>query len=268
MDATSAIGSFLAFTGVAAVGCTLAFALVAYCLHKPEDTIEEPKFEDQYLLEWDEMEDVEPSKDDLDGLAKSFLDSKTPHGPVMMCYSSEDSSFDYWTDCKAVVTFAELEAVAREYSFTRGVKRIFVDVDEELERAQEKLDAKKAAEKEAAEKEAAEKEAAEKEAAEKDKSPGNKTNSAKKQNKNVFANLKSYNKSSGPSSSGTAAPATKKLDENVIVPERSNRFRFKGSMSEWQKLIEPEEDKTVKNNVSFSAFKAFSREQEECKKDN
>jgi len=166
------------------------------------------------------------------------------------------------------VTFAELEAVAREYSFTRGVKRIFVDVDEELERAQEKLDAKKAAEKEAAEKEAAEKEAAEKEAAEKDKSPGNKTNSAKKQNKNVFANLKSYNKSSGPSSSGTAAPATKKLDENVIVPERSNRFRFKGSMSEWQKLIEPEEDKTVKNNVSFSAFKAFSREQEECKKDN
>ena len=263
MDATSAVGSFLAFTGITAVGCALAFALVAYCLHKPEDTIEEPKFEDQYLLEWEEMEDVEPTKEELDGLVKSYLDSDTPHGPVVMCYSAENSSFDYWTDCKAVVTFAELEAVAREYSFTRGVKRIFVDVDEELDRAQEKLDAKKAAEKEASEKEAAEKVAAEK-----DKSPGNKTNSAKKQSKNVFANLKSYNKASGPSSSGTAAPSTKKSEENVVVPERSNRFRFKGSMSEWKKEVEPEEDKTVKNNVSFSAFKAFSRDQEESKKDN
>ena len=259
MDATSAIGSFLAVTGVAAVGCALAFSLVAYLLHKPTDVVEEPKFEDQYLLEWDEMEDVEPSQEELEGLAKSYLDSDTPHGPVVMCYSAEDSSFDYWTDCKAVVTFAELEAVAREYSFTRGVKSIFIDLDEELDRAQERLDAAKAD----AVKLAEEKAAAEKAAAEKEKSPSS-ASSAKKQNKNVFANLKSYNKSSGPSTSGTAAPSTKRTDENVVVPERSNRFRFKGSMSEWKKMTSPEEDGTVKNNVSFSAFKAF----EQSKKDN
>jgi len=254
-DPISLLGSTFAVAGIAVVGVTLSFVVIGLCTRTPKPEEEEERFEDRFLDEWDEMEDIEPSPEELASLVTSYRSVETPQGEVVVCYNKDEEAFDYWSDTKSSIRYPILEAVAREYSVTKGYKRIFIDMEEEVELARAKLEEEKVKEEEA-------KKAAEEEESKKD---GAAEGGDEKQ-KSVFANFKSYNKGSTP---GTAAAGSGQTNSDKKssgpIPERANRYRCRGSIADWKALVEPAPEPAPEKTVTFSAFKKMEKEKKKHK---
>lgn len=125
---------------------------------------------DMEQLEKDAKESVIKSK--LDKLKNSYVMDFTPLGNVVMRYDNDRGTFEYFSN--NTIPYRYLEPVGRKYVMTYFCKPLFVDLEEELKRAEEKYDNEKEREK---------REIEERESRTKINDP-----------KQVFANLKSYNK--------------------------------------------------------------------------
>ena len=103
----------------------------------------------------------------LNNLKNCYVMEFTPLGNVVMRYDNERGTFEYFSNNS--IPYRYLEPVGRKYVMTYFCKPLFVDLEEELKRAEEKYDSEKSATEE--------------------KQRISKIN----QPKQVFANLKSYN---------------------------------------------------------------------------
>ena len=235
---------------------------------KLENTIEEPlkeeeeeekkprvevPYPDKYLEKFKSMPFDNESLD-IESLKNSIVVEHTPLGNVAMHYDIKREAFVYYSD--SVMPYRYLEVVARKYVITFHCKRVFIDMEDEINKAKTKIEEQKNAKKLEEEQAQAEKQKQQ----ENDSSVELKDEPKKK---NVFANFKTYNKNTTKDSSNkpttgnsTATNSDNKKTEDLILKENANHYTCDGRYSNFlvlQKVDKTLVDKRLK--MSFADFK-------------
>jgi hypothetical protein len=184
---------------------------------KEKKTPVQPKrFEDKYLEAYKKIEPIELTKEQLDGLKNTMIMESTPIGNVVMFYDNQTENFVYHSDL--TMPYRYLEVIGRKYVTTFKCKNIFIDMNEELKTAEEKKVNKTQVE---------------------NKVPFDNNNASFQSDKNkkdVFAKFKTYN--NNVSKEVAAAPSknngptdTKKENDNMLLKEKANRYRYEGKLA-------------------------------------
>jgi hypothetical protein len=191
----------------------------------------------------------------LNNLINNYILETTPLGNIFMRYNNKKKSFEYFSN--NTIPYRYLEPVGRKYVLTYHCKSIFIDLEEELKKAQEKLDdeLKKAQEK-------------------KEEESQNKIIKTK----DLFVKLKTYNKDTKPQTQ-LSQPQKNREGTNFVLPpqikanlpnvnsnepqllkENANRYTWEGRLANFSIL------KTAKKNVfdknyslTFSDFKQMKQ---------
>jgi len=178
----------------------------------------------------------------LDKLINSYVLESTPLGNIYMRYNNTKGSFEYFSNNSIPYRF--LEPVGRKYVITFWCKPLFVDIEEELHKAEIKYDE------------------------DKKKREEQKLVAAPSQTKDVLVKLKSYNKESlGPSKNRgpdvplpahvrANLPNVKTSGEKLLLKENANRYTWEGRLSNFNPLKKI--DKKIVNkqlNLTFADFK-------------
>ena len=77
----------------------------------------------------------------LDKLIDNYILEHTPLGNIYMRYNNYKQSFEYFSN--STIPYRYLEPVGRKYVITYWCKPIFVDIEQELNKAEEKYNSKK-----------------------------------------------------------------------------------------------------------------------------
>ena len=225
------------------------------------------EYEDFLNMNFSEEETREAAKQHvldkkLAGFMNNYVLESTPQGNVYMRYNSSKKSFEYFSN--NTIPYRYLEPVGRKYVTTYFCKPLFIDIDDELKKAQQKKDDDDQLKKEQKEqKEQKQKDDKEKGINEKDiyaklKSYNNDPTTA--------AIMKSKNRQSGamplppqiqanlPNVNSSVAP------EKMLLKENANRYTWEGRMSNLS-LIKKVEKKHVDKNyeMSFADFKKMQQ---------
>lgn len=199
-------------------------------------------------------------KDTTDEKARDFVISQrmktlegcyvmehTPQGNVLMIYDSNRSSFKYYSD--NAMPYRYLEVVARKYVKMFNCRPIYVDMEEELQIAEEKWKKDNEKEKELEKESDKESEVTHK--------------------KNVFAKFKSYNREGGSGRVNTAVPpknsinAKREHEENrkVVLKDNANRYTYDGKFVNFNFLKKIERKMVDKKYaLSFADFKKMQNQ--------
>lgn len=163
----------------------------------------------------------------------------TPLGNVYMRYNSSKEVFEYFSD--STLPYRYLETVARKYVMTFWCKVIYVDIEEELKRAEEEGKKKK------------ELNLNQKQIAKPSKETLEIMNKIKA--KNVKMSLPSHIQANLPSiQNGTT-------DNKHLLKERSNRYTWEGRLRDFcplKKIDKKVVDKRL--NLTFSEFKKMQQQ--------
>jgi hypothetical protein len=209
-------------------------------------------YPDKYLEKFKSMPFDNESLD-IESLKNSIVVEHTPLGNVAMHYDIKREAFVYYSD--SVMPYRYLEVVARKYVITFHCKRVFIDMEDEINKAKAKIEeqknAKKLEEEQAQQAQQAQAENQELELKEEPKK------------KNVFANFKTYNKNTTKDSSNkpttgnsNATTTDNKKTEDLILKENANHYTCDGRYSNFlvlQKVDKTLVDKRLK--MSFADFK-------------
>jgi hypothetical protein len=180
----------------------------------------------------------------IEKLKGCFAMEYTPLGNVLMTYNIARNSFSYYSD--STIPYRYLEVVARKFVKTFHCRSIFVDMEEELKNYEKKIEKK-----------------VEEEKKKKEELLKNQVSEQKQPNKNVFAKLKNYNKSSGkvntappPKSSIPNNTETSSKNENCLLKDNANSYTYEGKISTFN-VLKKVERKVVdkKYNITFADFK-------------
>lgn len=184
---------------------------------------------------------------DIETLKNSIVVEHTPLGNVAMYYDNKREAFIYYSD--SVMPYRYLEVVARKYVITFYCKRVFIDMEDEINKAKMKIEEQKNAKK------------LEEEQAQAEKQDLEIKEEPKK--KNVFATFKNYNKNTTKDSSNkpasgnpTATNTDNKEAEDLILKENANHYTCDGRYSNFIMLKKVDKtlvDKRLK--MSFADFK-------------
>jgi hypothetical protein len=225
-----------------------------------EEKVEEKavvKYEDKYLDKFRQIESKELSEEKLESLLNSFIMENTSQGNVIMLWDNKKQCFLYYSD--KVIPYRFLEVVARKYVIFNDCKKIYIDMEEEVQAAKQKL---------VSTKESLTQNINDKEK-EKEKQ---KEQVAAPTKKNVFAKMKSYNSSSIKSA---VVPLDQKKAKNVqqnssnltpqnadaILKENANRYTYQGKLSNFSFLKKVDRKLVDKNYaLSFAEFKKLNAE--------
>ena len=187
----------------------------------------------------------------LDNFINNYVLEHTPVGNVYMRYNNDKKSFEYFSNHS--IPYRYLESIGRKYVMTFYCKPLFVDLETEFEKSRQKKNEKEKEEQLNIEKK--------------------KLENLKKNSKNIFATLKSYNNTNS-NSKGSQRPT--KNRENTFVPikpnlillnennddsdkllkEKSNRYTWEGRIHDVtiiKKIPRNEVDKNF--SMKFSDFK-------------
>jgi hypothetical protein len=198
-----------------------------------EEEVKMVRYEDKYKDKIKEINSVEEINSDkktlLDNLKFSIVMETTPNGNVLMYWDNNRSSFIYYSDTS--IPYRYLEVVARKYVIMNNCREIYFIMEEQLKPLKKEEIVEK------------------------------------KEEKNVFAKLKSYNQSS---ILDTKNIAPKKQNQNIQLPriqinqketdkneillkENANRYSYEGKIINFSFLQKPK--KNMKEKISFSEFK-------------
>jgi len=184
----------------------------------------------------------------IEKLKNCFVMEKTPLGNVIMTYNNSTSSFSYHSD--NTIPYRYLETVARKFVKTFNCRPIFIVMDEELKKAEEKWETERK-----------ERQIKEEQAK---KMEENKGQTVTEKKKNVFAKFKSYNKdtvatksmAAPPKNSIPNKPVTNSQDEKIILKDNANRYTFEGKLSNFNFLKKVDRKKVDKKYaLTFADFK-------------
>ena len=230
-----------------------------------EEKVEEKavvKYEDKYLDKFRQIESKELSEEKLDSLLNSFIMENTSQGNVIMLWDNKKNCFLYYSD--KVIPYRFLEVVARKYVIFNDCKKIYIDMEEEVRVAKQKLDSIK----EGVNDKENQKEQKQKEPYK----PEEKESVIPNGKKNVFAKLKSYNSSSIKSAvvpldqkkaknvhQNSSTPNTQNTD--AVLKENANRYTYQGKLSNFSFLKKIDRKLVDKNYaLSFAEFKKLKAE--------
>jgi hypothetical protein len=227
-----------------------------------EEKVEEKavvKYEDKYLDKFRQIESKELSEEKLESLLNSFIMENTSQGNVIMLWDNKKQCFLYYSD--KVIPYRFLEVVARKYVIFNDCKKIYIDMEEQVQSAKQKLESTKESLTQNINDKEKEKE--------KEKQ---KEQVAAPMKKNVFAKMKSYNSSSIKSA---VVPLDQKKAKNVqqnssnptpqnadaILKENANRYTYQGKLSNFSFLKKVDRKLVDKNYaLSFAEFKKLNAE--------
>jgi hypothetical protein len=200
----------------------------------------------------------------LEGFINNYVLESTPQGNVYMRYNSSKNSFEYFSN--NTIPYRYLEPVGRKYVLTYFCKPLFIDIEEELKKAQVKKDIENQEKKDKKE---------QKDKDDKEKGP----NGLIVKDKDIFTKLKSYNndttstaimKSKNRQSGNMPLPPQIQANlpnvnssgppEKMLLKECANRYTWEGRMSNLP-LIKKVEKKHVDKNyeMSFADFKKMQK---------
>ena len=191
----------------------------------------------------------------LDKFIDNYILEYTPLGNIYMRYNNDKKSFEYFSNNS--IPYRYLEPVGRKYVMTYWCKPIFVDIEEELKKAEEIYDKK----------------------VEEDLKKVEINKDLKSFNpKNVLVKLKDYNKNTKENS---IRPMKNRTDSNVILPaqiknnlpdinkktekmflkEKANRYTWEGRLTNFCPLKKIDKKVTDKKlNMTYSEFKKLQQE--------
>lgn len=188
-----------------------------------DDGLEPVKYEDKYLLELEELEEVPV---DTDNLLNCFVIETTPIGNVLMNYNSKKETFDYFSDMS--IPYRYLLVVCRKYVMQFNCVSLYVK-SEIKELVNNESDKKK--------------------------------NSVDPVKKNVFAKFKNYNVDSkvplaGPGPPKNSIPQPAQQTGPVLLKDRINRFSYQGKFNNFS-ILKKIDRKLVdkKFAMTFAEFK-------------
>ena len=191
----------------------------------------------------------------LDGYMNNYVNDMTPLGNVYMRYNNSKKSFEYYSN--NTIPYRYLEPVGRKFVLTYFCKPLFIDIEDELNKAKLKKEEHDAIKK--------------KEQSEKSEQPNDK--------KNVFAKLKSYNSSNNQSSNSSEMMKMEKRNvlppqmkanlpnvnstathEEMLLKENANRYTWEGRLSNMS-LLKKVDRKVVdkKYAMTFADFKRLQK---------
>jgi hypothetical protein len=163
------------------------------------------------------------------------IEDKTPRGDAIMLYDDNTESFWWFSDTKDV-PYKYLETLCRKYILAYDCIGLYNGTIDELRKIEKEKNEKN------------EKKNEENNSTEEEKSSDDDS---------VFVSFKKYNRKGEDSTGGN----------DVIIPEKSNRYSYRGKMPDWEELQKerarihiPEE--SSKNNLDFIAFKQMQQDQE------
>jgi len=264
-DMNIIIGNILLITGISTVSGAIVSIILGACLNWMEKDYEDEKeheekkndelFDNQYLEEWNEMEESEINTEKLKELINDYNTVDTPKGTVIMCYDVVNESFNYWSNNKDNISYSILDAVARQYSVVKGYKRIFINMKEELDivrdKVQQKVEDKITVNTST------------------DKTSEIQTNSELNcSKKNVFAQFKNYNNVGRPSSNSSSSSSSRvnktsltnnNASSSVYVPNKANKFKYKGNLTDWNTLTVSSPQANSHRNIGFAEFKKLQK---------
>jgi hypothetical protein len=198
----------------------------------------------------------------LEGFINNYVLEFTPQGNVYMRYNSSKKSFEYFSN--NTIPYRYLEPVGRKYVLTYFCKPLFIDVEDELKKSQQKKDEENQLKKE-----------------KKDQKDELERDGKGIKERDIYTKLKSYNndptttaimktknrqsssmplppqiQANLPNVNGSVAP------EKMLLKEQSNRYTWEGRMSNLS-LIKKVEKKHVDKNyeMSFADFKKMQQRQ-------
>jgi len=194
-----------------------------------EEEIKLVPYEDKYKDKIKAVEAIKTDKTLLDNLKFSFVMETTPNGNVLMFWDNNRSSFIYYSDTS--IPYRYLEVVARKYVIMNNCREIYFIMEEQLKPLKKEEIVEK------------------------------------KEEKNVFAKLKSYNQSSildtkniapKKQNQNTQLPriqiTQKETEKNeILLKENANRYSYEGKIINFSFLQKPK--KNMKEKISFSEFK-------------
>jgi hypothetical protein len=198
----------------------------------------------------------------LNKYINNYILEHTPLGNIYMRYNNDKKSFEYFSNNS--IPYRYLEPVGRKYVMTYWCKPIFVDIEEELKRAEERFNEKK-------------KEEELKIEDEKKKDEERKKNKETKP-KDIFVKLKNYNKDTKEQS---VKPMKNRSDKNMVLPaqiqknlpdvnktsekqllkENANRYTWEGRLTNFcplKKIDKKVSDKKL--NMTYSEFKKIQQQ--------
>jgi len=168
-------------------------------------------------------------------LKNAIIVDKTPLGNVVMFYDNKKETFSYYSD--NTIPYRYLETVARKYVTTFQCKYIYIDMEEELEESKKKQDKKR----------------------EKEKERQCLETKDSKDQKNIFAKFKSYNKDVLKTPGITKknqVTVTNKENPDALLKENANRYTCEGRFLDYNILQKVDKKITDKRlGISFSEFK-------------
>jgi hypothetical protein len=232
---------FYQFAVLSIVFIVNAYKEVVKEIEEEEDEIEEEEkpivpYEDKYKDKIKGEDHLLSSKDflskeSLDNLKNSFVMETTPNGNVLMFWDNDRASFTYYSDTS--IPYRYLEVVARKYVIMNNCREIYYIMEEQLKPLKKEEIIKE----------------------------------EEKEEKTVFAKLKSYNQSSiintknVPSKKQNLSTHLPRIQINqkeenkneILLKENANRYSYEGKMINFSFLKKPK--KKINENISFSEFK-------------
>jgi hypothetical protein len=190
----------------------------------------------------------------LDTYINNYILEHTPLGNVIMRYNNDKKSFEYFSN--NTIPYRYLEPIGRKYVMTYWCKYIFVDIEEELKKAEEKYD-------EEQEKKVKENE---KKLSNKEKKVSFKTqfksyNIESKDTKTMPMKNRSDKNVLPPQIKANLPDVNKQSSEKMLLKENANRYTWEGRISNFVPLKKI--DKKIMNKQLAMTYAEFKKMQEE-----
>jgi hypothetical protein len=188
-------------------------------------------YESQYFEQLEAMPEKELTPEELAVISGHQLIEDTPKGRVYMAYNTNTGTFEYYTDKFSEISYEILDTVARLFTITFVCKQICVNYREEIKNGEHKMLSDIEYDKLMAEKQV--------------------ENNNNKKERSVFATFKSYNKKTGNN-----------VDKKYyVITEKANKFKYKGKLEEYDKLMYKKVMGEEVKKISYSDFKRWQEQQ-------
>lgn len=199
-------------------------ALFLQLLNKETEYINLLKEVETRIIDYDELKKESHNfiiNKHLENLINNYIIEYTPLGNVIMRYNNLKGSFEYFSNSS--IPYRYLEPIGRKYVITYKCKPLFIDLEEELKKAEENLEEEQ------------------------------KKKKQEDLSKPIFAKLKNYNKNI--SNNNNIKPLKNRVTNNIILPpqikinvsnenkkekqllkENANRYTWEGRLSVFNPL--------------------------------
>jgi hypothetical protein len=203
-----------------------------------EDEENNVVYESQYFDQLEEMPDKQLTTEELKSIGSHRLIEETPKGTINMGYNVDNETFEYYTDKFTDISYEILDTVARLFTITFQCKQICINYRKEIEEGENNMLSE-----------------IEYDNMMKEKEADREKNQEKEKERSVFAKFKTYNKKNGNN-------VAKKY---YIITEKSNKFKYKGKLEDYEKVIKKESQEESNKNVKQISYADFKKLQEDMK---